>query len=108
MIFCLLLTGNELCFIKPVYPLVFKTRNLYYLFIIFSVTYFHGRVVKDPTSRKPREAKFAFDRVFGPSATNIEVYEQTTKKVLRALVEGYNCSGTGHRTFSLYTRNSID
>ena len=65
----------------------------YAAFSIFSVTYFHGRVVKDPTSRKPREAKFAFDHVFGPSATNIEVYEQTTKSVLRALVEGYNCSG---------------
>ena len=58
------------------------------------MSYFHGKVFKDPTSRKPREAKFAFDRVFGPTSTNIEVYEQTTKSVLRNLVEGYNCSGT--------------
>ncbi|XP_067936182.1 kinesin-like protein KIF18A [Watersipora subatra] len=70
-------------------------------------SYFHGRLFKDPTSRKPREAKFAFDKVFGPSATNIEVYEQTTKEVLRNLVEGFNCSvfaygatGAG-KTFSM-------
>ncbi|KAF6030688.1 KIF18A [Bugula neritina] len=59
-----------------------------------NVTYFHGKAVKDPTSRKPRDVKFAFDRVFSPSTTNIEVYEQTTKCVLRSLVDGYNCSGS--------------
>lgn len=62
--------------------------------LLLAVSYFHGRALKDPTYKKPRDTKFAFDRVFSPSATNIEVYEQTTKTVLRDLVEGYNCSGT--------------
>lgn len=57
------------------------------------MTYFHGKAVKDPTSRKARDVKFAFDHVFSPMSTNIEVYEQTTKSILTSLLDGYNCSG---------------
>ena len=43
---------------------------------------------------KNKNSKFAFDRVFAPDATNVEVFEQTSKPLISKLLDGYNCSGT--------------
>jgi len=48
---------------------------------------------RDLTKRANRDLKFAFDRVFGPSTTNADVYGETTRCVLDGLLDGYNCSG---------------
>ncbi|XP_015265233.1 PREDICTED: kinesin-like protein KIF18B, partial [Gekko japonicus] len=42
--------------------------------------------------RKGKDLKFVFDRVFGESATQAEVFENTTKEVLDGVLNGYNCS----------------
>lgn len=43
--------------------------------------------------RKGKDLKFVFDRVFGESATQAEVFENTTKEILDGMLNGYNCSG---------------
>lgn len=43
--------------------------------------------------RKGKDLKFVFDRVFGESATQAEVFESTTKEILDGVLNGYNCSG---------------
>lgn len=48
---------------------------------------------RDIRKRANRDLKFAFDRVFGPSATNTDLYQETTSMVLSSLLNGYNCSG---------------
>ncbi|XP_046543920.1 kinesin-like protein KIF18A [Haliotis rubra] len=50
------------------------------------------RQPRDIRKRRNKDLKFAFDFVFGPCATNAEVYEHTTKGILDGLLEGYNCS----------------
>ncbi|XP_068630333.1 kinesin-like protein KIF18A [Battus philenor] len=56
--------------------------------------FYHG--VQQPTKnylkRANKELKFVFDNVCGQNATNQEVFETTTKEILAALMEGYNCS----------------
>ncbi|XP_066484911.1 kinesin-like protein KIF18B [Tiliqua scincoides] len=42
--------------------------------------------------RKGKDLKFVFDRVFGESATQAEVFENTTKHILDGVLNGYNCS----------------
>lgn len=78
-------------------------------------SFFHGKRLKarDPTVRKPRDLKFAFDRVFDESGSNREVYEETTKGLLNALLSGYNCSvfaygatGSG-KTFTMLGKPSM-
>lgn len=49
---------------------------------------------RDIRKRANRDLKFAFDRVFGPSASNTDMYKETTSNVLTGLLNGYNCSGT--------------
>ncbi|KAH0626949.1 hypothetical protein JD844_002267 [Phrynosoma platyrhinos] len=47
----------------------------------------------DPASRKKgKNLIFAFDRVFGETATQVEVFENTTKEILDGVLNGYNCS----------------
>ncbi|XP_054850651.1 kinesin-like protein KIF18B isoform X2 [Eublepharis macularius] len=41
---------------------------------------------------KGKDLKFVFDRVFGESATQVEVFENTTKGILEGVLNGYNCS----------------
>lgn len=43
--------------------------------------------------RKGKDLKFVFDRVFDESATQAEVFENTTKEILDGVLNGYNCSG---------------
>ncbi|XP_053384514.1 kinesin-like protein KIF18A isoform X2 [Mercenaria mercenaria] len=47
---------------------------------------------RDIRQRRNKDLKFAFDHVFGPSATNIDIYNETTNTVLTGLLTGYNCS----------------
>ncbi|KAM8927360.1 kinesin-like protein KIF18B [Pelodytes ibericus] len=46
----------------------------------------------DGTKRKGKDLKFIFDRVFGESATQQDVFEHTTKEILDGVLNGYNCS----------------
>ena len=58
--------------------------------------FYHGvkQNNRDFTKKAQKDAHFAFDGVFSPEATNQEVFEGTTKAVVDAVLEGFNCSGT--------------
>lgn len=43
-------------------------------------------------SRKRRDLRFAFDRVFDENSSQVEVFEHTTKSVIDGLLDGVNCS----------------
>ncbi|CAG9785248.1 unnamed protein product [Diatraea saccharalis] len=47
---------------------------------------------KNFLKRANKELKFVFDNVCGQNASNRDVFETTTKDILTALMEGYNCS----------------
>lgn len=57
--------------------------------------FYHGvkQNNRDFTKKAHKDAHFAFDAVFAPEATNEEVFEGTTKAVVDAVLEGFNCSG---------------
>ena len=57
--------------------------------------FYHGvkQNNRDFTKKTHKDAHFSFDGVFGPEATNQEVFEGTTKAVVDAVLEGFNCSG---------------
>lgn len=60
---------------------------------------FAGFQAPDPApKRKGKDLKFVFDRVFGESATQAEVFENTTKEILDGVLNGYNCSGKTCKT----------
>ena len=42
--------------------------------------------------RRARDLRFAFDRVFDETVSNVEVFENTTKSVIDSVLEGFNCS----------------
>ncbi|XP_023929910.1 kinesin-like protein KIF18A isoform X2 [Lingula anatina] len=74
-----------------------------------SPDYYHGkrRKRRDIMKRQNKDMRYAFDRVFSEYATNQEVYENTTMKILDGFMDGYNCSvfaygatGAG-KTFSM-------
>ena len=44
-------------------------------------------------NRRFKDLKYAFDHVFGPGATNREVFEHATKGIVSGVLNGYNCSG---------------
>ncbi|KAL4704896.1 hypothetical protein ACJJTC_018513, partial [Scirpophaga incertulas] len=56
--------------------------------------FYHG--VQQPNKaflkRANKDMKFVFDNVCGQKASNKDVFETTTKDMLAALMEGYNCS----------------
>ncbi|KAJ8865981.1 hypothetical protein PR048_033505 [Dryococelus australis] len=56
--------------------------------------FYHGssQRVRDMTKRENKNSEFVFDRVFGETATNHQVYEYSTREILKALFDGYNCS----------------
>jgi kinesin family protein 18/19 len=64
--------------------------------------FYHGvkQNNRDFTKKTHKDAHFSFDGVFGPEATNQEVFEGTTKAVVDAVLEGFNCSGL---LFAIYT-----
>ncbi|CAG5136409.1 unnamed protein product, partial [Candidula unifasciata] len=47
---------------------------------------------RDINRRRFKDLKYAFDYVFGPSANNRDVFEQTTKQIVCGVLNGYNCS----------------
>ena len=58
---------------------------------------------RDIRKRRQKDLKFAFDRVFGWTSSNDEIFEQTTKTVLDGLLGGYNSSGW----FESFLHNSV-
>jgi kinesin family member 18/19 len=42
--------------------------------------------------RRAKDQKYAFDRVFGETTTQLEVYEGTTKKLIPSVLSGYNAT----------------
>lgn len=59
-----------------------------------SPSYFgRGKRHRDIQKRRRKDLKFAFDFVFSATASNEEVFKQTTQSVLEGLLCGYNCSG---------------
>ncbi|XP_063240163.1 kinesin-like protein KIF18A isoform X2 [Bacillus rossius redtenbacheri] len=56
--------------------------------------FYHGSTQRnrDVTRRKNKNSEFVFDRVFGENASNNDVYEYSTREILKALFDGYNCS----------------
>ncbi|BFZ04114.1 hypothetical protein BsWGS_07152 [Bradybaena similaris] len=47
---------------------------------------------RDINRRRFKDLKYAFDYVFGASASNRDVFEQTTKGIVSGVLNGYNCS----------------
>ncbi|KAK3321853.1 P-loop containing nucleoside triphosphate hydrolase protein [Apodospora peruviana] len=45
-----------------------------------------------PTGKKVKDQVFAFDRVFDDNASQVDVYEGTTKNLLDSVLDGYNAT----------------
>ncbi|XP_054442220.1 kinesin-like protein KIF18A [Pteronotus mesoamericanus] len=58
------------------------------------IGFFHGRKTanRDITKRPNKDLKFVFDAVFDETSTQLEVFEHTTKPILRSFLNGYNCT----------------
>ncbi|XP_010638746.2 kinesin-like protein KIF18A isoform X2 [Fukomys damarensis] len=46
----------------------------------------------DISKRQNKDLKFVFDTVFDETSTQLEVFEHTTKPILRSFLNGYNCT----------------
>ncbi|XP_073458923.1 kinesin-like protein KIF18B [Aquarana catesbeiana] len=53
---------------------------------------FSGLRGHDGNRRKGKDLKFIFDRVFGETSRQQEVFEHTTKPIIDGVLNGYNCS----------------
>ncbi|XP_075402072.1 kinesin-like protein KIF18A [Tenrec ecaudatus] len=47
---------------------------------------------RDITKRPNKDLKFVFDTVFDETSTQLEVFEHTTKPIIRSFLNGYNCT----------------
>ncbi|XP_053138807.1 kinesin-like protein KIF18A [Hemicordylus capensis] len=58
------------------------------------VSFFHGKKLpyRDLNKRQNKDLKFMFDAVFDENASQLEVFECTTKIVLDGFLNGYNCT----------------
>ncbi|XP_054998885.1 kinesin-like protein KIF18A [Sorex araneus] len=58
------------------------------------ISFFHGKKIinRDTTKRQNKDLKFVFDAVFDETSTQLEVFENTTKPILRSFLNGYNCT----------------
>ncbi|OWK17801.1 KIF18A, partial [Cervus elaphus hippelaphus] len=58
------------------------------------ISFFHGKKTmnRDITKRQNKDLKFVFDAVFDENSTQLEVFEHTTKPILRSFLNGYNCT----------------
>lgn len=56
--------------------------------------FFHNVAQKsrDMLKKQNKQLQFIFDRIFSPIATNIDVFEGSTKSLITNLLDGYNCS----------------
>ncbi|KAL0220629.1 hypothetical protein RCL1_000483 [Eukaryota sp. TZLM3-RCL] len=50
------------------------------------------RRVLIPGDRRPKDSKFAFDRVYNSEATQLEVYEGTAKELINDIFQGFNAT----------------
>ncbi|CAH3186205.1 unnamed protein product, partial [Porites evermanni] len=60
-----------------------------------SIDYLPGDRLKNHRqflTRRARDLRFMFDRVFDNSASNRDIFEHTTKAIIDGVLEGYNCS----------------
>lgn len=57
--------------------------------------FFHGskQSCRDLQKKPNKELDFKFDRIFGCDSSNVDVFEGSTKDIVRSLLDGYNCSG---------------
>ena len=53
---------------------------------------FPGRMRPLMLGKKHKDMRFAFDRVFDETASQVEVFEHTTKTIVDGILEGINCS----------------
>ncbi|CAG2100216.1 unnamed protein product [Medioppia subpectinata] len=53
---------------------------------------YHGKRYREIGRRPNKNLQFVFDRVFGEDMENIQIYEQSTKKFVQSLLNGYNCA----------------
>uniref|UniRef100_A0A2K5TYZ8 Kinesin-like protein n=1 Tax=Macaca fascicularis TaxID=9541 RepID=A0A2K5TYZ8_MACFA len=58
------------------------------------VSFFHGKRTTNQNviKRQNKDLKFVFDAVFDETSTQSEVFEHTTKPILRSFLNGYNCT----------------
>ncbi|XP_034255843.1 kinesin-like protein KIF18A [Thrips palmi] len=56
--------------------------------------FFHGSKQKgrDMLKKQNKNTQYLFDRVFGPEASNEDVFEGSTKNIVTSVLDGYNCS----------------
>ncbi|XP_011501402.1 PREDICTED: kinesin-like protein KIF18A [Ceratosolen solmsi marchali] len=56
--------------------------------------FYRGVVQKgrDLLKKQNKELQFVFDRIFDTTASNVNVYEGSTKELITNLLDGYNCS----------------
>lgn len=43
-------------------------------------------------SKKHKDLRFAFDRVFDETSTQVDIFEHTTKSIIDGVLDGINCS----------------
>ncbi|XP_069325850.1 kinesin-like protein KIF18A [Eulemur rufifrons] len=57
-------------------------------------SFFHGKKIanRNIMKRQNKDLKFVFDAVFDETSTQLEVFEHTTKPILRSFLNGYNCT----------------
>ena len=53
---------------------------------------YHGKRYREIGRRPNKNMQFVFDRVFDESIENIQIYEFSTKKFVKSLLNGYNCA----------------
>nr|XP_004660777.2 kinesin-like protein KIF18A [Jaculus jaculus]XP_045012822.1 kinesin-like protein KIF18A [Jaculus jaculus] len=58
------------------------------------ISFFHRKKTAnvDITKRQNKDLKFVFDAVFDETSTQMDVFEHTTKPILRSFLNGYNCT----------------
>ncbi|ELU16371.1 hypothetical protein CAPTEDRAFT_227783 [Capitella teleta] len=47
---------------------------------------------RDITKRQSKDMQFVFDRVFAGTASNLDLFENTTKSIINSFLDGFNCS----------------
>jgi len=56
--------------------------------------FFHGikQKVYDYKTRPNKDLRFAFDHVFSPSQSNVEIFDNALKPIINHVIRGFNCS----------------
>lgn len=54
--------------------------------------FYKGKVYKEIGSKANKNLSFCFDRVFDDQSTNHDVYQDATKNLVDALLDGFNCT----------------